>query len=174
MKAHLYKIRLYQRITHHLYQTNTVAGANWRTARNIAQSLGRPTGTVRALLKDLLKASVVISELRGSDRQRFLTRMVDNKNTELAFEDDVAAIQSLARKHPRVAKIVQNLDPSTLNVNDNSDREIFNGIVVEIQKLGLGSQLGTYQLKRRAIRWGLAPQWRTKLEAFIHPQQSHF
>jgi hypothetical protein len=173
MSTRLSKIKLYQKITRYLASVNAVLELNKRRTRTIALAVGKPVNTTLTALKEMLEAAIVAKWPKRSGPQRFLTRRVGNKNTKPDFANDLACIQSLARKDPRVSRVVEGVNLTALDMTIDSDRRRFNAIVEAVHKLGLGPQLGTYHLVSRSYHWWLVPYWQTKLEAFIHPEQGH-
>jgi len=173
MSMRLSKIKLYQRIARYLASVNAFVVPNRRKTRTIALATGNRVNTTLSALKEMFEAAIVAKWPKTSGPCRFLTRRVGNKNTRPQLANDIAYIQSLARENPRVARIVQTVNLTALDMMSESDRRAFNEIVEGIQKLGLGQQLGTYHLVSYSYHWWLLPNWRMKLEAFIHPQQGH-
>ena len=173
MSKRLGKIKMYQKIARYLASVNAVVGLNRRKTRTIALAIGNPVSTTLVALKEMLEAAIVGKWPKTSGPCRFLTRTVGNKHTRPDFVNDLAYIQSLAGEDSRVARIVQGVNLAALDMLTEPHRRTFNAIVEAIQKLGLGQQLGTYQLVSHSYHWWLVPHWRMKLEEFIHPQQGH-
>jgi hypothetical protein len=173
MSMRLSKVRLYQKIARYLASVNALIVQNRRKTRTIALATGNPEKTTLSALKEMFEAAIVAKWPKKSGPCRFLTRRVGNKNTRLQLATDIAYIQSLAEENPGIARIVQAVNLAELDMMSESDRSAFNEVVEAIHKLGLGQQLGTYHLVSHSYHWWLMPNWRMKLEAFIHPQQSH-
>jgi hypothetical protein len=173
MSMRLSKIRLYQKIARYLASVNAFITQNRRKTRTIALATGNPEKTTLSALKEMLEAAIVLKWPKKSGPCRFLTRRVGNKNTSPQLANDIAYILSLAGEDPRIARVVQTVNLAELDIMSESDRSVFNVIVGAIHKLGLGQQLGTYHLVSHSYHWWLVPNWRVKLEAFVHPQQSH-
>jgi hypothetical protein len=173
MSMRLNKIRLYQKIARYLASVNAFIAQNRRKTRTIALATNNPEKTTLLALKEMLDAAIVTKWPKRSGPCRFVTRRVGNKNTKPQVANDKAYIQSLAAKDARIAKAIQTVNLAELDMISQSDRSTFNAIVGAIHKLGLGQQLGTYHLVSHSYHWWLLPNWRVKLEAFIHPRQSH-